>query len=109
MDPCVVEGREDDPFDVAIVATKGRWLDRRSLVVEVELTLPSPLTLDQAAAMTESVETAVLTAIPGARASGSREAPMRRPSPWLTVSGHVSASTTTAAVAGCEQDLRGGS
>lgn len=67
----VVDSPEDGSFDVAIVATKGRWLDRRSLVVEVELTLPTALTLDQAVAMTETVEAAVLVAIPETRASGA--------------------------------------
>jgi hypothetical protein len=108
-DPTSGDEGQDEPFDVAIVATKGRWLERRSLVVEVELTLPAALTLDQAAALTGSVEAAVLKAIPGARASGPRSAPVRPHLAWLTVSGRTTASTTTAVVAGREQDLTGGS
>ncbi|MBO0893448.1 MAG: hypothetical protein J2O39_03640, partial [Acidimicrobiales bacterium] len=106
---CVADAGQGTSFDVAIVATKGRWLDRRSLVVEVELTLPSPLTLDRAVAMTQSVEAAVLGTIPGARTSGSGPAAIPRPPPWLSVSGRTNASATTAVVAASEQDLAGGS
>jgi hypothetical protein len=64
--PCVTIG------DVPIVATKGRWLGPRSLVVEVELTLPANLTLAQSAVLTESVEAAVVSVIPEARGTSYR-------------------------------------
>jgi hypothetical protein len=59
-------------WDVPIVATRGRWLGPRSLVVEVELTLPVALTLDQSAVLTESVEAAVVSVIPQAQETSYR-------------------------------------
>lgn len=55
--------RAAEVVGVTVVAAKGRWLGR-SLVVEVELALPSLLTLAQSASETERVRDAVLAAVP---------------------------------------------